>query len=299
MAVIRLVEAEGRSYEDAKGRLRQIVDKTWDVICTEVASASKKTASADPGRSLSWNSVWNFVSSIVSPIVRLRAVCAEHIEGSTDESVFMVLFDKCAAAMPEILDRVRSDPGAHDIRPYLPEQEQFVCAQSLCTNSCCKQHDLPILISQRFEEDVTSTRGLAQQDFITIKNGVLFLRKDNCGQCVFLGNRDQCTVYDIRPASCIMYPFELVFFDLLQDGHVVKIRCQDLYQRALEMPPAFFKKGRLKYNFIIPLILYHDKCPGFTGNPIQVQEYVDLIGRLWKPYRDAILLSAQPRTIHT
>ena len=55
-----------------------------------------------------------------------------------------------------------------------------------------------------------------------------------------------------------------------------------LNKLAKKLRDIRFKKGALGYNYLIPLVVYHTHCPGFTGNSISMKEYLELINPLWQ-----------------
>jgi Fe-S-cluster containining protein len=210
-----------------------------------------------------------------------------------DESVRCGLIDKCAGTLPEMLARIRSNPGRRDAEAYLPGQPKFVCAQANCTNSCCKDRgEMPfqVPVSLAFREAVRATREISDSQFVRIEADMPSLVKDSSGKCVFLDSQRQCTVYDIRPVDCATYPFDLAFFDLRHDGNLAKINHRDLFRRAGDTPPPFFTRTTLGYNCIVPLIIYHSRCPGFTGEPVTIQEYISLVDQIWRPSRRGLLI---------
>jgi Fe-S-cluster containining protein len=210
-----------------------------------------------------------------------------------DELVRRRLIEFCALTLEPALARIRAHSVSGDLRAYLPGQRQFVCAQAACTHSCCKAHDstpFQVPISRRFREAVSTTRGIADSQFVILEDGLPGLARSPSGECVFLDNRHQCTVYDIRPVSCAAYPFDLAIFDLQRDGRLAKLDHWELFRKAGEAAPMFFTKNTLGYGCIVPLITYHSKCPGFTGQPIGVDEYLSIVDRVWDPLRRGLII---------
>lgn len=142
------------------------------------------------------------------------------------------------------------------------------------------------MVSREFEEAVNSNYKLQESQFMVYREGVWILKKRKDASCIFLTDNNQCGVYEIRPCQCIMYPFELAFYELRKDGRLRRIRGRELFRKAAN-GVDFFTKGELGYNYLVPLLVHHSDCPGFTGDKIQLREYIDLAHALWQPSRQS------------
>jgi Fe-S-cluster containining protein len=211
----------------------------------------------------------------------------------TDQPRLLDLIERCGQELERWIADKRSSIATRDLYPYLPGSPEFMCLMEKCTKSCCKNQQLTIIASESFQDRVKATMGLVVRDFVDF--GFMqapFLQKDKNGKCVFLDEDHKCKVYGIRPTPCVLYPFELAFFDLQRDGSLRIVNHYELYEKAglygdREDPmPTFLTEGGVEgYNFLIPLIVYHTECPGFGVQPISLEKYLKLVGYLWRPFR--------------
>jgi Fe-S-cluster containining protein len=53
------------------------------------------------------------------------------------------------------------------------------------------------------------------KNFLAIQDGtgIDWIRRDKDGSCIFLKDNNECAIYDVRPAVCMLEPFTIVDYD--------------------------------------------------------------------------------------
>jgi len=160
-------------------------------------------------------------------------------------------------------------------RLVIPGSPGFICQPDACTAHCCHAFsvnlgDTEVARMQKFE-------GLEMVDFLELDEDrqpvtlpmvqpFLLARADN--HCKMLGKDLRCTTYHGRPNACRLYPHFVVFWD----AEAEKARTTPSRRAAASFDAA--SKGKL-YG-LVPVLLGHVECPGFTGPPIAEAEWFEL-----------------------
>jgi len=143
----------------------------------------------------------------------------------------------------------------------------------MCNAQCCRALSVPL-----DDADVHRLRrasGLAPGRFLESVEGApialplvqpyLLARTD--GRCALLGPGLGCTCYEGRPAACRQYPHQVLFYDV-ETVRPVPPRPEDI----AGIGPRHDAATR-----VIPLLIRHRECPGFTGPPLSTQEWIVLV----------------------
>ena len=217
-------------------------------------------------------------------VARLRwTVQISDAATATENTILFQWLERCASLINDIATK-----RGLALRPYLPGQPKFICAQDRCTNPCCKfSPSHLVVVYKEFADAVESQYGIQQEKFVATWPGFCVLKTREQSRCVFVDDRNQCTVYGIRPHQCVSYPFELAFFSLTDDGRLALENTTDVYRTAemgRDRTIEFYRKTT-PYHFLLPLVVYDSSCPGFTGDPISPEEYLRLAFDLFEPCR--------------
>ena len=145
----------------------------------------------------------------------------------------------------------------------LPGSATFECQPRLCDAYCCRSYSVNL---GDFEvARMAASSGLPASRFLEVEDGVpialpmaqpyLLRREDN--RCALLGDELGCTQYHGRPDACRLYPHFVVFID----EAAAKPVYADL--DAIRLAMDAFRTGEAPA--LVPLLLRHVECPGFTG----------------------------------
>ena len=93
------------------------------------------------------------------------------------------------------------------------------------------------------------------------------LRREN-NRCALLGDDLRCSQYHGRPDACRLYPHFVVFID----EAAVKPVYADM--EAITRSMEAFRSGEEPP--LVPLLLRHVECPGFTGPPMTAADWHSL-----------------------
>jgi len=155
--------------------------------------------------------------------------------------------------------------GAYDL--VLPGTPSFICQAESCTAHCC--HAFSVNLGEREVEHLARTSGLAPVTFLESEDGApvalplaqpyLLARRD--GNCALLGANMLCTQYEGRPAACRLYPHFVVAVDC--DTWRPRYGDTQAILAAAEAAASGRPRGAL-----VPLLVRHTACPGFTGPPL-------------------------------
>jgi Fe-S-cluster containining protein len=140
----------------------------------------------------------------------------------------------------------------------------FICQAELCSAHCCKK--FTVNLDQTELQHLAAVTGLPPSRFLECEEGVpvvlplaqpyVLSRTD--GHCTLLGDDLLCTAYDGRPGACRLYPYFIVAVDVdsrrpvYGDVDAIRAACAAAARGALDGP-------------LVPLLLRHLECPGFTG----------------------------------
>ncbi|WBL35268.1 YkgJ family cysteine cluster protein [Tepidiforma flava] len=83
------------------------------------------------------------------------------------------------------------------------------------------------------------------------------------GRCRFLQPRHRCGAYEARPTACRLYPHFVVYWNL-ETARPVYADPPPLADAAAAGP-------------VVPLLLGHEQCPGFTGAPLTDDDWLALL----------------------
>ncbi|MBA4181127.1 MAG: hypothetical protein C0506_11110 [Anaerolinea sp.] len=153
----------------------------------------------------------------------------------------------------------------------LPGSAGFQCQPRLCDAFCCRSYS--VNLGEVEVARMATTSGLLPARFLETENGepivlpmaqpFLLRREDN--RCALLGDDLRCTQYHGRPDACRLYPHFVVFINEAEAKPVYA----DLDAIA-EAMAAFRSGGKPP---LVPLLLRHVECPGFTGPPMTGEEW--------------------------
>lgn len=166
--------------------------------------------------------------------------------------------------------------GAYSL--VVPGAPSFVCQAEACSAHCCRAFSVNL---GEGEVDVLSRwSGLEPVHFLELEDGepitlplaqpYLLARRE--GQCGLLGPDLRCTQYHGRPAACRLYPHFVVGFDRAegQPVHGDSAGIRAAVERVLRGAEA---------DGLVPLLLGHVECPGFTGPPLDEPGFLALLAQ--------------------
>lgn len=168
----------------------------------------------------------------------------------------------------------------------LPGSPRFICQPDVCTAYCCHAYsvslgDAEVARMRRFEAlDPLQVLELDEDRRpieLPMVQPYLLARRDN--HCAMLSPDLRCGAYNGRPNACRLYPHFVVFWDAAADraistpGH----RAVDAFEAWQAGHPSE----------LIPMLLGHTECPGFTGDPISETEWQALFERTYHLQYDA------------
>jgi Fe-S-cluster containining protein len=148
-----------------------------------------------------------------------------------------------------------------------PDSPAFLCQPGLCNAHCCRAFS--VALGDREVERMQRLGGLIPADFLELEDGrpvrlplvQPYLLARASDRCTLLGDDLRCTRYHGRPDACRLYPHFAVAFDLetRKPARPGPLPLPELVGRALA--------DRLDGS-VVPLLLRHVECPGFTGAPL-------------------------------
>ncbi len=155
---------------------------------------------------------------------------------------------------------------AYDL--VLPGVPAFVCKASECEAHCCRVFS--VALGDREVERLTAKTGRAPVEFLESENGepirlpllqpYLLSRTD--GGCSLLAHEELCGAYEGRPDACRLYPHFVIAIDETTGrpvhGDPDTIEAAVRVALGEPAPPSP----------LVPLLLRHLECPGFTGPPL-------------------------------
>ena len=162
--------------------------------------------------------------------------------------------------------------AAYDL--VLPGSATFECQPTLCDAYCCRSYSVNLGDSEVAR--MAASSGLPASRFLETEDGepialpmaqpFLLRREDN--RCALLGDDLRCTQYHGRPDACRLYPHFVVFID--------EAAAKPVYadMEAINRSMAAFRAGEELP--LVPLLLRHVECPGFTGPPMTAGQWHEL-----------------------
>ena len=186
------------------------------------------------------------------------------------------------------------------LRPFLPGDPKFICAQDKCSHPCCEFSGYLVHVTKAFSDNVHAQFGLKRDEFIDpIFDPPVLSHRDGY-KCIFVDDNNRCKVHSIKPSGCIVYPFDLAFCSLEHNGSLRLHDSGEVHRTQLYFsgrPLDIYRLGR-RYHFLIPVLVYDSNCPGFTGDPISMEDYLalvsDMFGKCLAAYRDSRKLGLPP-----
>ncbi len=157
----------------------------------------------------------------------------------------------------------------------LPGSPSFVCQPDICTAYCCHAYSVNLGDAEvarfRHFEHLEPVEFLELDDTgrpitLPMAEPYLLARQDN--HCKMLGDDLRCSTYHGRPNACRLYPHFVVFWDsaanraLTAPGEEAAAAFD--WARSGHVPP------------LLPMLLGHSECPGFTGPPLPEDDWASL-----------------------
>ncbi len=162
--------------------------------------------------------------------------------------------------------RVESRYRAYSL--LLPGQPSFICQPQACDAHCCRTFSVSLGDSE--VERMRATSGLAPLEFLESEAGepialplarpYLLARVAN--RCALLSPELACTRYEGRPDACHLYPHQVLVLDETtgRPATTAAGAPREAIDRLLLGEPGG----------VLPLLLRHLECPGFTGPALAV-----------------------------
>ncbi len=171
-------------------------------------------------------------------------------------------------------ETIRERYGAYMIA--MPGAATFHCQPHLCDAHCCRV--FTVNLGDGEVRRMQAASGLAPSRFLESEHGqplalplaqpYILARREN--HCALLETSLGCGQYSGRPNACRLYPHFLLFFDAAA-GRPVHGDTTAI-ERALED----LRTGR-PFERLVPILVRHIECPGFTGAPMSGPEWLALI----------------------
>ena len=159
--------------------------------------------------------------------------------------------------------------AAYDL--VLPGSATFECQPTLCDAYCCRSYS--VNLGEAEVARMAAVSGLRPSRFLESEHGepiVLpmaqpYLLKRARNRCALLGDDLRCSQYHGRPNACRLYPHFVVFIDTVQ--------AKPVYGDTAAMSAAMDALRAGQEFALVPLLLRHVECPGFTGPPMTTGEW--------------------------
>jgi len=169
-------------------------------------------------------------------------------------------------------ERVAARYAAYEL--VLPGSATFVCQAELCDAYCCRAYTVNLgedeVARMARESGLAPSRFLEYYDDLPLALPMAqpFLLKREENRCALLGDDLRCGQYHGRPDACRLYPHFLVF--------IKQSTWKPVYAdtEGFTRSAAAFAVGI--EDPLVPLLLRHVECPGFTGPPISVESWWEL-----------------------
>lgn len=151
----------------------------------------------------------------------------------------------------------------------LPGSPAFICKTDACEAACCRAFS--VAMHDRDVDHFARTTGLQPVQFLELEEGQpvrlplaqpYLLARDE-GRCRFLQPAHHCGVYEARPTACRLYPHFVIYWNSATERPVY------------EAPPPL--AAAAVAGPVVPLLLGHDGCPGFTGPPLAPADWLELL----------------------
>lgn len=174
----------------------------------------------------------------------------------------------------------------------LPGSATFVCQAEACAAHCCKVFS--VALGEREVARMTLASGRQPVAFLELEDGqpitlpllqpYLLARKE--GSCALLADDLLCGEYEGRPDACRLYPHFVLFVDE-KTGRPVHGN-PDGMEAAIGV--ALGGAHTKAAGALVPLLLRHLECPGFTGPLLGEAPWRDLLSETFRlQYRPGML----------
>ncbi len=169
--------------------------------------------------------------------------------------------------------RVEPRYRAHTL--LLPGQPSFICQPQACDAHCCRTFS--VSLGDAEVERMQATSGLAPMEFLESEAGepialplarpYLLARAGN--RCALLSPDLGCGRYEGRPDACRLYPHQVLVLDATSGRPAPTAGGAPIgaIDRLLRGEPGG----------VVPLLLRHLECPGFTGPPLTLEDWSSLL----------------------
>ncbi len=176
----------------------------------------------------------------------------------------MLLKPVPAEQLQAVWDRVSQRYGAYEL--VLPGCASFICQADLCDAYCCRAYT--VNLGEREVARMAKSSALEPSRFLEYYDGLPlalpmaqpFLLKREENRCALLGENLRCGQYHGRPDACQLYPHFLVFINTQT--------WKPVYADTAGFEHAVVALIEGREDAMVPLLLRHVECPGFTGPPI-------------------------------
>ncbi len=171
--------------------------------------------------------------------------------------------------MARVWAEVEARFGAYGLA--MPGSPAFVCQAETCSAHCCKAFSVPL--GEAEVARLAAASGWSPVTFlecdagepITLPLAQPYLLARNEGRCTLLDDDLRCSQYHGRPDACRLYPHFIVVIDR-ESG-----RPRHGDQAGARAAIATALRGRVPS--LVPLLLRHLECPGFTGPPMNEADW--------------------------
>lgn len=169
----------------------------------------------------------------------------------------------------------------------LPGSPAFICQADRCDAWCCR--NLTVAVDNLDVARIERETGHRPATFLESERGVPialplsqpYVLGRGEGACVFLEEDRRCGAYRGRPDACRLYPYSVLFADV-ETGRPLRLPAPD---RRAAVEAALRGDGC----DVLPLLMRHLACPGFTGPAIDEAEWRTLLAETYSlQFRDAV-----------
>ena len=183
------------------------------------------------------------------------------------------------ATMQTAWESVR--PRFEAYRLIVPGSPSFICQPQVCTAYCCHAYSVSmseadVARMQRFEalEPVQFLELDTDGTPVTLPLAQPYLLARKEGHCAQLNSELGCGAYEGRPNACRLYPHFVVFWD----AEAGRARTTASRRTAAAFEAT---RNRAPYS-VVPLLLGHSECPGFTGEPLAEADWWPLFEQTYR-----------------
>lgn len=203
----------------------------------------------------------------------------------------MGAMEALAERMTELWSRVHERYGAYGL--VLPSTPRFICQAEACIAHCCKVFS--VALNERELERMQRFSKLEAVELLECEDGQPislplsdpYLLKRSNGQCAMLGHDLLCGQYEGRPDACRLYPHQVIF---MEPG-TGRPAAPDLSAFRHSLHEERYSGG------LVPMLLRHMECPGFTGEPLGRGGWMELLEETYRlQYHDREPFGAEAGT---